>query len=108
MTTNSNPEPEPPERNSRPVTSTPVKDSIPVVVSDTDISDINDLEDESTTVDTTESTAYHESSISTIEPDDSFPVEKQSTYLVFESALPLLFSTCFSVEVHFVPLKSGQ
>ena len=85
-----------------------MKDSIPVVVSDTDISDINDLEDENTTVDATESTAYHESSISTIEPDDSFPVEKQSTYLVFESAYCYYFQLVFSVEVYFVPLKSGQ
>ena len=105
VTTNSNPEPESPERNSRPVTSTPVKDSIPVMVSDTDILDINDLEDESTTVDATESTAYHESSISTIEPDDSFPVEKQSTYLVFESALLLLFSTCFFCRSSFCTIE---
>lgn len=100
-----NPGPESPERNFGPVTSTPVKDSIPVVVSDTDISDINDLEDENTTVDATESTAYHESSISTIEPDDSFPVEKQSTYLVFESALLLLFSTCFFCRSSFCTIE---
>ena len=68
VTSNSNPEPESPERNFGPVTSTPVKDGIPVVVSDTDISDTDILDindsDESTTVDATKSTAYHESSIS--------------------------------------------
>ena len=108
MTSNSSPEPESPERNSGPVTSTPVKDSILVVVSDTDISDINDLEDESTTVDATESTAYHESIISTLEPDDSFPVEKQSTYLVFESALLLLFSTCFFCRSSFCTIQKQK
>ena len=105
VTTNSNLEPESPQRNSRPVISTPVKDSIPVMVSDTDISDINDLEDESTTVDATESTTYHESSMSTIEPDDTFPVEKQSTYLVFESALLLLFSACFICRSSFCTIE---
>ena len=40
-------------------------------------------------------TAYFESSTSTTESDDYVPAEKQSTYLVFESALLLLFSTCF-------------
>ena len=91
----SSPRPESLERNSGPVTSTPIKDSIPVAVTDVDISDVSDLEDDTTTVDATESTAYFESSTSTMESDDSMPAEKRSTYLVFESALLILFSTCF-------------
>ena len=55
-------------------------------------SDINDLEEDCTSVDTTESTAYYESSTSTIVPDDSMPAEKQPKYLVFKSALLLLFN----------------
>ena len=105
----SSPRPESLERNSGPVTSTPIKDSIPVAVTDVDISDVSDLEDDTTTVDATESTAYFESSTSTMESDDSMPAEKQSTYLVFESALLILFSTCFfCIGAHFLPLKSGH
>ena len=66
------------KKNSWLVTSTPIKDSIPVAVSDADISDVNDLDD-STTVDATESTAYFENSENIVEYDDSVPAEKQST-----------------------------
>ena len=48
------------------------KENISGVLSEVDISDINDLE--STTVEATESTAYCDSS--TTEPEDSLPVEK--------------------------------
>ena len=63
----SSPRPESLERNSGPVTSTPIKDSIPVAVTDVDISDVSDIEYDTTTVDATESTAYYESSTSTME-----------------------------------------
>ena len=84
-----------------PVTSTPKKGNISGVLSEVDISDINDLE--STTVDATESTAYYDSS--TTEPEDPLPVEKQPTYLVFESALMLLFSTCYFCKSAFVTIE---
>ena len=51
-----------------------------MVVSDADISNVSDIEDDSTTVNATESTMYFESSISTIEYDDSVLAEKQLTH----------------------------
>ena len=81
-----------------PITSTPTKASTgtskPTISSD--ISDVDDdINDEGgTDADTTQSTLY-EDPISTSEPESDLPVEKQQTYLVFESALLVLFSICF-------------
>lgn len=85
-----------------PMTSTPTKGSIAGFLPEADISDINDLED---TVDATESTAYDESTCSTLEPDNPLPTEKQPTYLVFESALMLLFCTCFACKSRFATIS---
>ena len=80
------------------ITSTPTKASTgtskPTISSD--ISDVDDdINDEGgTDADTTQSTLY-EDPISTSEPESALPVEKQQTYLVFESALLVLFSICF-------------
>ena len=76
-----------------PITSTPTKASTgtskPTISSD--ISDVDDdINDEGgTDADTTQSTLY-EDPISTSEPESDLPVEKQQTYLVFESALLVL------------------
>ena len=94
-----------PPANSIPVTSTPTKTGTSLQLSDADISDINDLEDDvNTTVDATESTVYHDSSSST-DLDNSLPADKQPTYLVFESALMLLFSSCFICKSKFVTVE---
>ena len=56
-----------------------------------------------TVADTTQSTLYEETT-SGSEPESDLSVEKQQTYLVFESALLLLFSICFmcrSMHLHF-------
>ena len=95
-----------PPANSIPVTSTPTKGSTSLELSDTDISEINDLEDDvntSTTVDATESTVYHDSSSTDL--DDSLPADQQPTYLVFESALMLLLSSCFICKSKFVTVE---
>ena len=90
--------------NSIPVTSTPTKGSTSLQLSDTDISEINDLEDDvNTTVDATESTGYHDSSSTDL--DNSLPADQQPTYLVFESALMLLFSSCFICKSKFVTVE---
>ena len=88
---------------STPVTSTPTKGSTSLQLS-MDMSDINDLEDDvNTTADATESTAYDSSSSTDL--DDSLPVDKQPTYLVFESALMLLFSICYICKSKFVAVE---
>ena len=71
------------------------------MLSEVDISDINNLE--STTVEATESTAYYDSSAT--EPEDSLPVEKYPTYLVFE---PALMQLVIFAKVHLLPLKNGH
>ena len=89
--------------NSIPVTSTPTKGSTSLQLS-MDMSDINDLEDDvNTTADATESTAYDSSSSTDL--DNSLPVDKQPTYLVFESALMLLFSICYICKSKFVAVE---
>ena len=80
------------------LTSTPTKAS--VGASKPILSDINDVDDDinddegDTAADTTQSTLYEETT-SASEPESGLSVEKQQTYLVFESALLLLFSICF-------------
>ena len=83
-----------PPANSIPVTSIPIKSGTSLQLSDTDISDINDLEDDvNTTVDATGSST---------DLDNYLPADKQPIYLVFESALMLLFSSCFICKSKFV------
>ena len=95
-----------PTTDSIPVTSTPTKSSTLLQLSEADISDINDFDDDvNTTVDATESTEYHDSSSSITDLDNSLPADKQPTYLVFESALMLLFSTCFICKSKFVTVE---
>ena len=95
-----------PTTHSIPVTSTPTKGSTLLQLSEADISDINDFDDDvNTTVDATESTEYHDSSSSITDLDNSLPAGKQPTYLVFESALMLLFSTCFICKSKFVTVE---
>ena len=61
-----------------------------------DISD-DDNDDNDEVADSTRSTIYQENSnASELELD--LPVQNQQTYLVFESALLLLFSICFCVQ----------
>ena len=93
--------PGPPANSIPTVTSTPTKTATSLQLSDADISDINDLEDD---VNATESTVYHDSSSST-DFDNSLPADKQPTYLVFESALMLLFSNCFICKSNFVTVE---
>ena len=83
------------------MTSTPTKGRVTVPkpnmsdISDDDNNDNND--DKSDTIaDSTKSIIYQETTASEdSEPESDLPVEKQQTYLVFESALLLLFSICF-------------
>ena len=76
------------------MTSTPMKGGIAVPkLNMSDISD-DDNDDDDEVADSTKSTIYQETSnASELELD--LPVQKQQTYLVFESALLLLFSICF-------------
>ena len=82
------------------ITSTPTKAGIGppkpnIYISDDNDDDYYDDDDaeSGTAVDNTQSTVYEETT-SASEPESDIPVEKQQTYLVFESALLLLFSIC--------------
>ena len=74
------------------VTSTPTKAS--VAVPESNISDISDIDDDDNVADITQSSVYVQTT-SASEPESDVPVEKQRTYLIFESALLTLFSICF-------------
>ena len=78
-------------------TSTPTK--VNVAVPESNISDVSDIDDDDNVADITQSSMYQETtSASDPESDGSaadVPVEKQQTYLIFESALLILFSICF-------------
>ena len=90
------------------LTSTPTKASVgaskPILsdISDVD-DDINDDEGD-TAADTTQSTLYEETT-SASEPESGLSVEKQQTYLVFESALLLLFSICFMCRSTYISIE---
>ena len=58
---------------------------------------------EESEADVTESIIYQETTTS--EEDEQIPLEKQMTFLVFESALMLLFSTCVACGSAFVSIK---
>jgi len=73
-----------------PMTSTPVKGKITSVVNNGDPFELTEEEESETEV--TESTMYWETTTS--EDEDQVSVEKQLTFLVFESALMLLFASC--------------
>ena len=84
------------------ITSKPTKAGIGspkpnISISDDNDDDYDDDDDDDaesgTAVDNTQSTVYEETT-SASEPESDIPVEKQQTYLVFESALLLLFSIC--------------
>jgi len=71
-----------------PMTSTPKKGEIAPAIEDADPFVLTEEESET---DITESTIYRETTTS--EDEEQIPVEKQLTFLVFESALMLLFAT---------------
>ena len=90
-------------------TSTPTKVGVGVsepIISDISTSDDddNDMYESSTTVDTTQSTLYEETSVSESELDVT-TVEKQKTYVIFESALMLLFSICFMCRSTYIVIN---
>ena len=66
--------------------------------------DDNDMHESSTAVDTTQSTLYEETSVSESELDVT-TVEKQKAYVIFESALMLLFSTCFMCRSTYIVIN---
>jgi len=68
---------------------------------DTDPFELTEEEEESE--EATESTMYCETTIS--EDEEKIPVEKQPTFLVFGSALILLFATCVVCGSAFVSIK---
>jgi len=70
-----------------PMASTPVKGKITSVVDDGELT-----EEEESETEVTESTMYWETTTS--EDEEQVSVEKQLTFLVFESALMLLFASC--------------
>ena len=74
-------------------TSTPTKANFSVPASN--ISDVSDIDDDDNNIaDITQSSVYLQTT-SASEPESDVPVEKQWTYLIFESALLTLFSICF-------------
>ena len=74
-------------------TSTPTKANVAVPASN--ISDVSDTDDDDNNIaDITQSSVYLQTT-SASEPESDMPVEKQRTYLLFESALLMLFSICF-------------
>ena len=78
------------------ITSTPTKAGIGAPKPNIYISDDDDDDDDAESgiaVDNTQSTVYEETT-SASEPESDIPVEKQQKYLMFESALLLLFSIC--------------
>ena len=89
-----------------PITSTPTKASVgtPILSDNSDVDD-DIIDDEGGTVaDTTQSTLYEETT-SGSEPESDLSVEKQQTYLVFESALLLLFSICFMCRSTYISIE---
>jgi len=72
------------------------------VVEDTDPFE---LAEEKESKEATESTMCCETLI--LEDEKKIPVEKQPTFLVFESALMLLFATCVACGSAFVPHVMG-
>lgn len=85
-----------------PMTSTPKKGKKAPPFEDEDPFELT--EDEESEADVTESTIFQETT-TTSEDEEQIPVEKQLTFLVFESALMLLFSTCVSCGSTFVSIK---
>ena len=92
-------------------TSTPTKAGVGVsepIISDISTSDDDDNDDVyegSTAVDTTQSTLYEETSMS--ESELNLAVENQKTYLIFESALMLLFSICFICRSTYIVINKA-
>ena len=86
------------------ITSTPTKAT--VAVPKPDVGDYyDDTDDEGdTTADTTQSTLYEEAT-SASETESDLPVDKQKTYLIFESALLLLFSICFICRSTYISIE---
>ena len=80
------------------MTSTPKKETAQTTEDATPFEIIEESE-----ADVTESTIYQETN--TLEEDEEIPLEKQMTFLVFESALMLLFSTCVACGSAFVSIK---
>ena len=84
-------------------TSTPTKANVAVPKSN--ISDVSDIDDDDNNIaDITQSSVYLQTT-SASEPESDVPVEKQRTYLIFESALLTLFSFALCVEVPIYLLK---
>ena len=92
-------------------TSTPTKAGVgvskPIIsdISTIDDDDNDDVYEGNTTVDTTQSTLYEETSVSESELD--LEVENQKTYLIFESALMLLFSICFMCRRTYIVINKA-
>ena len=84
-----------------PMTSTPKKGEIAPAIEVVDPFVLTEEEESET--DITESTIYRETTTS--EDEEQIPVEKQLTFLVFESALMLLFATCVACGSTFVSIK---
>jgi len=84
-----------------PITSTPKKGEIAPVVEDADPFELTKEEESETEV--TESTMHWETTTS--EGEEQIPVKKQLTFLVFESALMMLFATCACCGSAFVSIK---
>ena len=63
-------------------------------VPESNISDVSDIDEDDNVADITQLSIYQETT-SASEPESDVPVEKQQTYLIFESSLLILFSICF-------------
>ena len=84
-----------------PMTSTPKKAEKVPAIEDEDPFELT--EEEESEADVTGSTIYQDTTTS--EDKEQIPLEKQLTFLVFESALMLLFSTCVACGSAFVSIK---
>ena len=82
-----------------PMTSTHEKEVIAPVAEDEDI----EFTEEESAAESTESTINWETTTS--EDEEQIPVEKQLTFLVFQSALMLLFATCVACGSTFISIK---
>ena len=84
-------------------TSTPTKANVAVPASN--ISDVSDIDDDDNNIaDITQSSVYLQTT-SASEPESDVPVEKQRTYLIFESALLMLFSICFMCKSTYTSIE---
>ena len=84
-----------------PITSTPKKGEKVPAIEDEDPSELT--EEEVSEADVTGSTIYRDTT--TLKDERQIPLEKQMTFLVFESAFRLLFLNCVACASAFVSIK---